>query len=194
MNYGTGTDTEFDDVRHGYAPPRQQNRVVPPHHNETRAEDVAFGFADAPYQQSGDAPHDADEAALDAMHEAPLEPADPTDPATIVEDISNNIESLIDTGRAAYEAEIALLKARADVIASAAKKAAVFVSISAAAGLVTLLAIGFGAIFILADFLTHTQAVAIVVSALALLTGITAWFGKRQFDRITGAIWERIDG
>ena len=47
MNYGTGTDTEFDDVRHGYAPPRQQNRVVPPHHNETRAEDVAFGFADA---------------------------------------------------------------------------------------------------------------------------------------------------
>lgn len=194
MTYGTGTDTEFDDVRHGYAPPRQQNHVVPPHHNETRPEDVKLGFVDAPYQQSGMVHEEILPEEQDRLEGGIAPPADPTDPATMVEDISNNIEALFATGRTAYEAEITLLKARADVIASAAKKAAVYVSISAAAGLVTLLAIGFGAIFILADFLTHTQAVVIVVTALALLTGITAWFGKRQFDRITGAIWERIDG
>lgn len=180
MQYGTDGKTEFDDVRHGYAPPRQQNRVPSvPTYPETRPEDVAFGFPDAAYQQSGhvDAEQRADFTEGNAFADIPLK-----------------VHTLLDSGKAAYEAEIALLKARADVIASAAKGAAVFVSLAAAAGLVTLLALAFGAIIILADYLTNLEAVAIVVVALGVLTAIAAWLAKRQFDRITSAIWERTDG
>lgn len=185
MNHGTGDTTEFDDVRHGYAPPRQRNRVPPvPKYPETRPEDVALEFPDARFAQSGEI--------------ASAVEADDADPGVsdgnAFADISDRVHTLIDSGKAAYDAEIALLKARADVITSAAKGAAVFVSLAAAAGLVTLLAIGFGAIIILADYLTNLQAVAIVVVALVLLTAIAGWLAKRQFDRITTAIWERTDG
>ncbi len=181
MNYGTDGKTEFDDVRHGYAPPRQQNRVpAVPDYPETRAEDIALEFPDAAYAQSGDVPD--------------VELEENIANGNAFADISDRVHGLLDSGKAAYEAEIALLKARADVITSAAKGAAVFVSLAAAAGLVSLLAIGFGAIIILADYLTNLQAVAIVVVALSLLTGISAWLAKRQFDRITSAIWERTDG
>lgn len=179
MNYGTGGKTEFDDVRHGYAPPRQQNRVSSaPVYPETRPEDVEFSFPDADYRQSAT---DASGRSLAADGNA-------------FSDIPEKVHSFLDSGKAVYEAEVALLKARADVITSAAKGAAVFVSLAAAAGLVTLLAVGFGAIIILADYLSNLEAVAIVVVFLGLLTALSTWLAKRQFDRITSAIWERTDG
>lgn len=170
MSYGTGTKSEFDDVRHGYAPPREHNRPVPAPQPETRPEDVDFGFVDAPYQQSGDPPGPVDQAR-----------------------ISDSVTGLFDSGKAVYEAEIALFKARADVIASATKRAAIFISVAGSAGLVAFLALGYGAIQLLSLYMTPLVATGLTALALGTLTALSAWLAKQQFDRITGAIWERTD-
>ena len=178
MTYGTGTKSEFDDVRHGYAPPREHSRSVPHPQPEIRTEDVELGFVDEQFQQSGDVDGSYSKHSVsDSAEERPT--------------IGDSVQDLVDSGKAAYRAELNLFKARADVIISASKRAAVFTAISAGAGLVFLLALGVGSIIVLAQHIDPAVAVLIVVTILGLISGCAAYLAKQQYDRMTDAFGER---
>lgn len=170
---GTGTKSELDDVRHGYAPAREHNRAKPPSPPRPPAALLQDG---------------ADEMAED------IEPSEPRQPSDSRAPIMESVNTLIDSGKAAYDAEISLFKARADVVVSAAKRAAIFIALASGAGLILLLALGFGAIIVLSDYISSFAAVLIVVSVLAIVAGLAAWAAQKQLDRITHAFGERHDG
>lgn len=180
MADGTQTKTEFDDVRHGYAPPREHNRAAPKPHPATKREEAD---EEAPSEDASASATDAPEQFFEQSEETP-QPAD---------SLTHSVQALIDSGKTAYQAEIVLLKARVDLIASSMRNGIVFMAIALSAGMVTLLALGFGSIIILSGYMSNEAAVTIVVLLLATLTAITAWKAKEQFDRILGMVAERPD-
>ena len=174
---GTGTKSEFDDVRHGYAPAREHNRAKPPSPPRPPAQPSEEWQAEAA----------EDDIASSGPSSGASEPSGGRAP------IMDSVHTLIDSGKAAYDAEVSLFKARADVMVSAAKRAAILIALASGAGLILLLALGFGAIIILSEYISSIAAVLIVVSVLALIAGLAAWAAQQQLDRITHAFGERHD-
>lgn len=177
MVQGTDTKTEFDDVRHGYAPVREHNRAPSQTPNSPdSAPDITM--------TGQDEPQDA---------HAQADPNDAGRPEISADTLENSVNALIDSGKAAYQAEISLLRARAGLAVSSTKAMVAYMGIALSAGMVTLLALGFGSIIILSEYLPNEAAVAIVVLSLGAITAFAGWKAKEQFDHITRAIWEQAD-
>ena len=196
MADGTQNRTEFDDVRHGYAPPREHNRATAHSRNKALLGD------DITKAQPDTGPSDAIGSVEDNMgwDEPPIAASDQqsgsdqeSSSTQTSDTLSDSVYALLESGMNAYQAEINLLKARTDFIASSTMRGIVYMGIALSAGMVMLLALGVGSIIILSGYISNEAAVAIVVFILALLAGIAAWKAKEQFNLITGALWKQID-
>lgn len=195
MADGTQNRTEFDDVRHGYAPPREHNRATVRSRNKASlGDDITKAQPDINPPNAIDSIDSAerDKAPIDTADQQSGSDQKPSS-AQASDTLSDSVYALLDSGINAYQAEINLLKARTDFIASSTMHGIVYMGIALSAGMVMLLALGVGSIIILSGYISNEAAVAIVVFILGLLAGIAALKAKKQFNLIAGALWKQID-
>jgi len=108
----------------------------------------------------------------------------PVGDRSLVEDI----EALIDDGRTYLEAEVAYQKTRVAFIADGAKEAIVFVAISSAFAVLTLIGLTVGLIIALSPLLTPWGASGLVVGLLILCTVLSALAARRRWQKLMDAI------
>ncbi|HWK42259.1 MAG TPA: phage holin family protein [Croceibacterium sp.] len=126
----------------------------------------------APASGGGDAMSDEDEART------------PVGDRSLVEDL----EALIDDGRTYLEAEVAYQKTRVAFIADGAKEAIVFVAISSAFAVLTLIGLTVGLIIALSPLLTPWGASGLVVGLLILCTVLSALAAHRRWQKLMDAV------
>jgi len=108
----------------------------------------------------------------------------PVGDRSLVEDL----EALIDDGRTYLEAEVAYQKTRVAFIADGAKEAIVFVAISSAFAVLTLIGLTVGLIIALSPLLTPWGASGLVVGLLILCTVLSALAAHRRWQKLMDAV------
>jgi len=97
------------------------------------------------------------------------------------------VGDVVDDLRAAAEAEVALFKARGALAYHGTVWSSAWGFVGACALLVSMLALAFGAILVLAQHVGPLLATLIVVAALLLLAGFAAWRARMRFDDVKAA-------